>query len=155
MFYSRLFEELALRDDQLRDSLVDGTRSSANWCVVRPGTRAALQRLGQRYSLGVISNADGKIASILERCGIADCFTTITDSGLVGHEKPHPAIFEAALRDMGSTAGQSLYVGDIYSVDYLGATRSGMQAILFDVAGTYRDTDLPRVESLEELERKL
>jgi HAD superfamily hydrolase (TIGR01509 family) len=155
MFYSRLFEEIDLHDDQLRDSLVDATRSSANWCVVRPGTREALQRLGQRYPLGVISNADGKIASILERCGIADCFTTTTDSGLAGYEKPHPAIFEAALRNMGSTAGQSLYVGDIYSVDYLGATRAGMQAILFDVAGTYRDTDLPRVESLEELERKL
>src|ERR1700736_5929280 len=148
MFYSRLFEEIDLHDDQLRDSLVDATRSSANWCVVRPGTREALQRLGQRYPLGVISNADGKIASILERCGIADCFTTTTDSGLVGYEKPHPAIFEAALRDMGSTAGQSLYVGDIYSVDYLGATRAGMQAILFDVAGTYRDTDLPRVGSV-------
>jgi HAD superfamily hydrolase (TIGR01509 family) len=155
MFYSRLFEELAWRDDQLRDSLVDATRSSANWCVIRPETREILQRLGRDYQLGVISNADGKIASILERCGIADCFTTIADSGLVGHEKPHPAIFEAALREMGVAAGQSLYVGDIYSVDYLGATRAGMQAILFDVAGTYRDTDLPRVESLEELEKKL
>jgi HAD superfamily hydrolase (TIGR01549 family) len=111
--------------------------------------------LGQRYPLGVISNADGKIAAILERCGIADCFATITDSGLVGHEKPHPAIFERALHSIGSPAGQSLYVGDIYSVDYLGATRAGMQAILFDVAGTYRETGLPRVESLEELERQL
>jgi putative hydrolase of the HAD superfamily len=155
MFYSRLFAELDLRDNQLRDSLVEATRISANWCVVRPGTREILQRLGRDYQLGVISNADGQIAAVLERCGIADCLTTITDSGLVGHEKPHPAIFEAALRNMGSTAGQSLYVGDIYSVDYLGATRSGMQAILFDVAGTYRDTELPRVESLEELERKL
>jgi putative hydrolase of the HAD superfamily len=155
MFYSRLFQELDLHDDQLRDRLVDATRSSANWCVIRPGTREALQRLAQRYRLGVISNADGKIATILERCGIADCFTSITDSGLVGHEKPHPEIFEAALRSMGSAADRSLYVGDIYSVDYLGATRAGMQAILFDVAGTYRDTDLPRVESLEELEKEL
>jgi HAD superfamily hydrolase (TIGR01509 family) len=155
MFYSRLFEELDLRDDQMRDHLVDATRSSANWCVMRPGTRESLQRLGQRYRLGVISNADGKIKTILERCGIADCFRSITDSGLVGHEKPHPAIFEAALKSMGSAAEQSLYVGDIYSVDYLGATRAGMQAILFDVAGTYRHTRLPRVESLEELEQRL
>jgi putative hydrolase of the HAD superfamily len=122
---------------------------------MRPGTRESLQRLGQRYRLGVISNADGKIKTILERCGIADCFRSITDSGLVGHEKPHPAIFEAALKSMGSAAEQSLYVGDIYSVDYLGATRAGMQAILFDVAGTYRHTRLPRVESLEELEQRL
>ena len=155
MFYSHLLETLELRDDQLRDSLVDATRISANWCVMRPGTREALNRLGQRYQLGVISNADGKIAAILEQCGIADCFTTITDSGLVGHEKPHPAIFEAALKSTGAAAGQSLYVGDIYSVDYLGATRAGMQAILFDVAGTYRDTGLPRVESMEGLEETL
>ena len=39
--------------------------------------------------------------------------------------------------------------------DDLGATRFGMQAILFDVAGAYRDRDLPRVESLEELESQL
>jgi FMN phosphatase YigB (HAD superfamily) len=50
---------------------------------------------------------------------------------------------------------ESLYVGDVYSVDYLGATRAGMQAMLFDVAGAYRERDLPRVESLEELEQKL
>jgi HAD superfamily hydrolase (TIGR01509 family) len=155
MFYSRLFTELDLKDDQLRDRLVDATRISANWCVIRPGTREILQRLGQRYQLGVISNADGGIAAVLERCGIADCFRTITDSGLVGHEKPHPIIFEAALRSMDVAAGLSLYVGDIYSVDYLGATRAGMRAILFDVAGAYRETGLARVESLEELERKL
>jgi HAD superfamily hydrolase (TIGR01509 family) len=155
MFYSRLFTELDLKDDQLRDNLVEATRISANWCVIRPGTREILQRLGRRYQLGVISNADGKIAAVLERSGIADCFRTITDSGLVGHEKPHPAIFEAALRSVDVAAEQSLYVGDIYSVDYQGATRAGMQAILFDLAGAYRETDLPRVESLEELEKKL
>lgn len=80
---------------------------------------------------------------------------SITDSGVVGYEKPHPAIFEAALRALNADPEQSLYVGDVYSVDYLGATRSGMQAVLFDVSGAYRNTGLPRVESLEELERKL
>ena len=109
---------------------------------------------GQRYPLAVISNADGKIADVLERCGIVDCFRTITDSGLVGYEKPHPAIFEVALRGMGVAPEQSLYVGDMYSVDYVGATRAGMQAILFDVSGAYRDSGLARVESLEELEQK-
>ncbi len=50
---------------------------------------------------------------------------------------------------------ESLYVGDVYSVDYLGATRAGLQAILFDVAGAYSNNGLKRVESLEELERIL
>jgi putative hydrolase of the HAD superfamily len=105
--------------------------------------------------VAVISNADGKIAEVLEHCGIADCFETITDSGIVGKEKPDPAIFEAAVRSLGVSAPESLYIGDVYSVDYLGATRFGMQAVLFDVAGAYRDRGFPRVESLEELESSL
>jgi len=154
-FYSNLLQELGVQDDALRDEMVGATRVSANWCEIRPGTREILQRLGQRYPLAVISNADGKIVNVLERCGIADCFLAITDSGLVGHEKPHPAIFEAALRGMKAAPEESLYVGDVYSVDYLGATQAGMQAVLFDVSGAYRESGLPRVESLEELERKV
>src|SRR5580692_9626714 len=155
LFYSHLLADLELRDDALRNALVNATRVSANWCDILPGTRESLLRLGQRYPLAVISNADGKIADVLQRCGIADCFVTITDSGLVGHEKPHPAIFEAALKAMGVAPEESLYVGDMYSVDYLGATGAGMQAILFDVPGAYRESGVPRVESLEELERKV
>jgi HAD superfamily hydrolase (TIGR01509 family) len=155
LFYSHLLDELDVVDDPLCDALVGATRVSANWREIRPGTRESLLRLRRRYRLGVISNADGSIADVLERCGIADCFLTITDSGLVGHEKPHPAIFEAALRVMDATPEQSLYVGDMYSVDYLGATGAGMQAILFDVSGAHRESGLPRVESLEELERWL
>src|SRR5438876_9308526 len=150
-----LFEELGLQQDGLRDSLVTATRVSANWGAMRPGTREILQRIGKRSRIGVISNSDGKIAALLERHGIADCFLNMTDSGLVGREKPHPAIFHAALRTMNVAPEESLYVGDLYSVDYLGATGVGMQAILFDVCGAYREMDLPRVESLEELEQKL
>jgi len=48
-----------------------------------------------------------------------------------------------------------LYVGDVYSVDYCGATKAGMKAVLFDVPGAYREKGLPRVESLEELVQKI
>ena len=155
LFYSHLMDELGIEGDGLRDLLVENTRISANWCDIRPGTREVLQRLGKQYRLGVISNADGQIASVLKHCGIADCFQTITDSGLFGCEKPRAEIFQAALREMDVRPEESLYVGDVYSVDYLGATRAGLQAILFDVAGAYSNNGLKRVESLEELERIL
>lgn len=151
MFYTRLFEELRLSDEKLRQQLVENTRISANWDQMRPGTREALQHIGTKYQIAVISNADGKIADCLGRCGLADCFLTITDSGIVGHEKPHPVIFETALKSVGARPEESLYVGDVYSVDYRGATGAGMQAVLFDVAGAYRDKRIPRVESMEEL----
>ena len=155
IYYSHLLNELGIQDDSICSELVSCTRISANWCDIRPHTREVLERLGRKYPLGVISNADGKIAEILGRCGIADCFKTITDSGIVGKEKPHPAIFDAAVRSLGVTPEESLYTGDVYSVDYLGATRFGMQAVLFDVAGAYKDDGLPRVESLEQLESML
>ena len=60
-------------------------------------------------------------------------------------------IFEKALASVGARAAESLYVGDVYAVDYQGATRAGMQAVLFDVCGAYREKGYPRVESLEEL----
>jgi putative hydrolase of the HAD superfamily len=88
---------------------------------------------------------------VLARCGLAEGFLTITDSGVVGREKPDPVIFETALKSVAARPEESLYVGDVYSVDYLGAKRAGMQALLFDVPGAYRDRGLPRVESLEEL----
>jgi putative hydrolase of the HAD superfamily len=151
IYYTRLLKELGIPEDGICADLVARTRVSANWCDIRPGTREALLRLGEKYRLGVISNADGKIADILKQCGIADCFETITDSGIVGKEKPHPEIFRAAMKSLNVTAAESLYTGDLYSVDYLGATAVGMQSVLFDVAGAYKDF-LPRVESLDELE---
>ena len=151
MFYTQLFSEIGLADNALRDQLVTSVRNSGNWDVIRPGTNEQLQEIGQRYQIAVISNADGKIEDVLGRCGIAGCFRTITDSGLVGYEKPHAEIFRHALQTMNAKPEESLYVGDVYSVDYSGATGAGMQAVLMDVPGAYREKGVPRVESLLEL----
>jgi HAD superfamily hydrolase (TIGR01509 family) len=151
-FHTHLLEELGALDDGVRNALVENTQGSANWDQILPGTRDALDRIAREYAIAVISNADGRIDAVLRRCGIEDCFRSITDSGIVGHEKPHREIFEAALREMKAEAAESLYVGDVYSVDYVGATNAGMQAVLFDVAGAYREREWPRVESLAELE---
>jgi putative hydrolase of the HAD superfamily len=151
MFYSQLLSEIGLNDDALRDLLVASIRQSANWDVIPAGTREQLQEIGASYQISVISNADGKIEDVLRRCDIADCFRTITDSGLVGYEKPHPEIFRHALSKMNAQPEESLYVGDMYSVDYLGATGAGMQAVLMDVPGAYCDKGVPRVGSLGEL----
>jgi len=155
MFYSQLLFEIGLHDDAVLEQLVSGIRDTANWDQIRLGTADHLRAIGQSYRIAVISNADGRIEDVLRRCGIADCFRTITDSGIVGYEKPHPEIFRQALKSMAAVPEESLYVGDVYSVDYLGATRAGMQAVLMDISGAYRDKGLPRVESLEELQTTL
>ena len=151
-FHTYLLQQCGTVDDGVRNALIENTQKSANWDQILPGTREALDRLRRQYSIAVISNADGRIDAVLRRCGICDCFASITDSGNIGHEKPHPAIFAAALHEMEADPAESLYVGDVYSVDYVGARNAGMQAVLFDVAGAYREREFPRVESLNELE---
>ena len=155
MFYTQLLQELGLRDDAVRDQLVSDIRNSANWDRVLSGTCERLQQIGAQYRIGVISNADGKIEQVLAKCEIAQCFRTITDSGLVGFEKPRPEIFQHALASLNAKPQESLYVGDVYSVDYLGATGAGMQAMLMDISGAYVEKGVPRVESLEQLQSTL
>jgi HAD superfamily hydrolase (TIGR01549 family) len=160
MFHTHLLDKLSLDSgdepvgtrDKLLLELVRNTQQSANWDQILPETKPALDRIAENFRIAVISNADGKIKDILSRSGIAECFESITDSGIVGFEKPRAEIFRAALQAMNARAHESLYVGDVYSVDYAGASNAGMQAVLFDLAGAYRDRPEPRVESLEQLE---
>src|SRR5256714_4790242 len=112
IFYSRLLQELQIEGESIVADLVSRTRTSANWCQIRPGTREALQRLSKRHRLAVISNADGRIAEVLAHCGIADCFETITDSSMVGRGKPHPAIFAAAFRRLGASSAAGTSIGE-------------------------------------------
>jgi HAD superfamily hydrolase (TIGR01549 family) len=152
IFHTYLLQQLGA-DIAIRKTLVENTRDSAKWDQILLGTRESLERIATKFRIAVISNSDGRIDRVLSQCGIAECFESITDSGIVGVEKPRREIFEAALGTMKARPEESLYVGDVYSVDYVGARAAGMDAVLFDVAGAYRDRgEVPRVESLQQLE---
>lgn len=151
VYYSYLLETCGISDVSLRLELVNLARTSANWSRLRPGTTEVLGDLKQKYRLGVISNSDGHMAERLATLGLRQYFEQVIDSGKVGHEKPAPQIFQAALSAMSVSADSALYLGDIYSVDYLGAQSVGMKAMLLDVARVYAARNLPTIESLEDL----
>jgi putative hydrolase of the HAD superfamily len=121
------------------------------WTQVDPAAVGTLERLKRHYRLAVISNADGRIREVLARAGMAGLFDEIIDSGLVGCEKPDPRIFRAGLQAMNANPAQSLYVGDLYTIDYRGATGVGMHALLLDPQGIYDGWQAPRLASLQEL----
>lgn len=155
-FYRKLFDELGMADDaSLRAELAAATRSGMNWRRLLPHTREVLERLKSRYRLGLISNSDGSIRLLLESLKLDDCFDSITDSQRCGFEKPDPRIFECAMAELGARSEECLYVGDVYSIDMVGARAVGMGAVLIDVAGAYRGSGYPRIESLSELEAHL
>lgn len=151
-YYSHLLTELAVSDLSLRSELVSLVRTSSNWSRMRPGTKEVLAATKQKHRLGVISNSDGHMAERLETVGLGEFFEHVIDSGNVGHEKPAPQIFQAALAAMSVPANRAVYIGDIYSIDYVGAQSVGMHSVLMDIAGAYAHESLPRIESLDRLQ---
>lgn len=109
------------------------------WEVVPIEVRQALDALRGRYRMSVISNANGTVREKLERVGLARYFETIIDSHEEGIEKPDPAIFHRAMERTKATPGTSLYVGDMYHIDVVGARAAGMEAVLLDPAGHHKD----------------
>lgn len=153
IYYRQLLGSSA--DETLISELVAVARTSSNWSVPPPGLRDVLSSLRRKYRLAIISNSDGNIGDLFVRLGLADMFETITDSGRVGVQKPNPEIFHAALQSIGMSADKSLYIGDVYSIDYLGARAAGMHAVVFDPYETYASNGVPRITRLEDLEQYL
>lgn len=90
-----------------------------------------LDRLGQRYQLGLVSNypCGTSIRASLDATGLAERFETIVVSGDVGYVKPHPLPFRTALDAMGVDPTEAAYIGDNWLGDIQGAKRLGMTAI--------------------------
>jgi HAD superfamily hydrolase (TIGR01662 family) len=131
----------------------DAAHAQANlWRVMLPSTPRILQELHERgLTLGVVSNADGRITTILRQCGIEQFFHVVIDSHVVGVEKPDPRIFRLALARAQARAEQALFVGDIYSIDVLGAKRVGIRPLLLDSLGCYEGVQCEKIRHLSEL----
>jgi len=122
------------------------------WETLCPGARAGLERLATGTArLVVVSNANGRLHAMLDRLDLARYFHVAFDSHLEGVEKPDPRLFQIALERSGGRAETTVHVGDLYSVDVLGARSAGIEGWLIDPAGLYPEADCPRYPSLLEV----
>ena len=80
--------------DALRAEILDARAYSLFEDVV-PGL-TALREVGWRHV--IVSNHVPELADIVTGLGIREFFADVVTSGLVGYEKPHRRMFEAALR---------------------------------------------------------
>jgi len=91
----------------------------------------------QGYRLGVISNWDASARPILKEVGLTDFFDTIVISSEVGIEKPAAGIFRKAFELSGSSAQNSIYVGDNYYDDAIGSSSVGMDCLIINRFGDF------------------
>jgi putative hydrolase of the HAD superfamily len=112
-------------------------------------TLPALSALGLR--LAVVSNSDGRAEAHLVHNGVRDGIEFVVDSQIVGVEKPDPAIFRIALERMRVPPERALYVGDIRSVDEVGARAAGMYVVILDPYGDYVPAGRPSIAEIGQL----
>ena len=136
------------RVPHLLDAQWPAHRERNFWSLVPDGLPDALGRARARGVLvAVISNSEGFLEEILRDIGIMSLFDLVIDSGIVGVEKPDPAIFRIALDRTGVDAPHALHLGDTYATDVVGARAAGIRAALIDPYGhlSGRHPDVPRV----------
>lgn len=97
---------------------------------VYPDVYPVLKRWQQlEIELGVLSNFDSRLYSVLEALDLSQFFTSITISTEVSAAKPDPQIFEIALKKHNISAQSALHIGDSWKEDYQGAIAAGLKAI--------------------------
>jgi putative hydrolase of the HAD superfamily len=108
--------------------------------AVAAHAHALLEALrGRGLKLAIVSNIATPaplIRALLEKQGLTERVDTVVLSCEVGKRKPHPAIFELALDELGVAPTETLHVGDKRHHDVGGAAALGIatvQALWFRV----------------------
>jgi putative hydrolase of the HAD superfamily len=117
-----------------------------------PDTLPTLTRLReQEIELGIISNFDSRLFTVMRGLGIAEAFATVTISSLAHAAKPSPKIFHLALDKHALDPEEAMYVGDSLRDDVEGATKAGLHAVLLDRQGQHAGIGVQVIRTLEEL----
>lgn len=102
-----------------------------NSLELRRCAKRMLKNTAMDYKLGLISNFTHApvIYAALRRLDINEFFNAVLVSEEVGWRKPHAKIFEEALKRLGVTAKETVYVGDSPLEDIKGASLVGIKTV--------------------------
>jgi len=132
--------------------LLEEHKSRILWRVVTDDVRKTIHELSRRnYTLGVISNTDGRLKALLDASGLTEYFRVIVDSRVEGVEKPDPEIFRRAVKAAELEPRQCVYVGDIFAVDVDGARNAGLTGVLIDPLLLHDEFHCMRIAKLADL----
>lgn len=117
------------------------------------GCRTLTELRARGYGLGLITNRENvpRFYELLAEMQLGGYFGLTLASGEVGISKPNPGIFHAAMERLGAVAAETIYVGDNYWADAVGARRAGITPVLLDPHQLFPDADCPVLERIDEL----
>ncbi|HTI37272.1 MAG TPA: HAD family hydrolase [Vicinamibacterales bacterium] len=105
------------------------------------------------YVIGLISNTQRSLVEFEQHFALEGLFAVALSSSDHGYMKPHPSIFEEALRQADVSAPEAVMVGDSVLHDIAGARRLGIRGVLVARSRLPVDCppDIPIIRSLREL----
>ena len=103
------------------------------------------------YLLGMVSNRDDPFLEEMQELKLDSYFRFFLAAGEVNSFKPDTIIFERALELSGTTAQETMYVGDNYFADIVGSRRAGLIPVLYDPISLFPDADCTVIKSFDEL----
>jgi putative hydrolase of the HAD superfamily len=155
--YSLMCRRLGIEDDSERIArrVYDEFGDAGRWRAY-PDVAPAFRRLSARgLQIGIISNWDRRLNSLLQGVGLGEWLSTVVSSAEVGLHKPDPRVFELACERLGVEPCESVHVGDHHYADIVGATAVGMIPVLIDRHSSARMTDGRFLRSLDDIEEVL
>ena len=139
------------RFDEFFDHVFRAFEDHRSWRLF-PETVSTLTRLKERnLELGIISNFDSRLFTVLRGLGIAEAFDTVTISSLAQAAKPASQIFHLALEKHAIDPEEALHIGDSLREDVEGAKKAGLHTALLDRDGRQQGTGIRTIKNLEEL----
>lgn len=104
--------------------------ATADPWFIYPDVVPALTRWRQQdIQLGILSNFDSRLYSVLTALDLGEFFSSVTLSTQAGVAKPDPEIFAIALRRHQCPPERAWHIGDRYDEDYQAACAVGMRGI--------------------------
>lgn len=118
--------------DEYFEEVFEAFSGAKHWALY-PETLSVLEELkSQGFELGIISNFDTRLFSVLSELGLREHFDSITISSLARAAKPARQIFEYALSLHVIDPEEGLHIGDSLREDLEGARQAKLKAVLLD-----------------------
>jgi HAD superfamily hydrolase (TIGR01549 family) len=119
---------------------------------VAPDVHETLNELKDRgYALAVLSNRRESCALELAELELLDYFDFVLVAGEVNSWKPNPEIFLSGLERLGTAPKSTLYIGDNYYADVVGAENAGLIPVLFDPEAVFPDVTCLVIKTIGDL----
>ena len=108
----------------------------AGYWTLFPETLSVLKQMKDRgIEIGIISNFDSRLFTILRGLGLSDLVDTVTIASLAHAAKPSPKIFKTALDKHAADPLEAVHVGDSLQDDVGGAAAAGLHAVHLNRSG--------------------